>query len=426
GTHPAARQLHPAAADRRAGRLLPWRRRLRHRALHGLAAHRGVPAARLRHERLFHAGDPLLHLRRRPDDARPDRRPAGGAGGRHGRASARRARAGEHRRRDLVRRGLRLGGRRCQRGRRGDDPADEGAGLCAGLCRQHHRQCRADRPADPAQPQHDPLRHRGRRGDQRGGSLHRRHRPRARDDALAHGRRLARGGEARLPAGDLSGLGDPGAADLQRHPRADADRHHLRRRPQRRLHRDGERLRRGDLCAAGGAAGLSQPELGGLRPRCRRGGADDGHGDAHHRHGLRLRLADGAAAGAGADGGADEGHHRRPADDAADHQHRAAAAWHLHGHGAADHDRHADLPAGREGDRYGPGAVRHRAHRQSRHRHHHATGRAGALRRLRGRQGLDVGCDEDLGALLCGDGRGADAGHLCAGAEPLAAGAVQV
>ena len=45
--------------------------------------------------------------------------------------------------------------------------------------------------------------------------------------------------------GRPSPAGSPCSAGLRRHSRPDADRHHLRRRPQRHLHRDGNRLRRG-------------------------------------------------------------------------------------------------------------------------------------------------------------------------------------
>ena len=59
-----------------------------------------------------------------------------------GRPYARRPGPGQRRRLDPVRRHLRLGGRRCLGDRRADDPADGGAGLRPGLCRQRHRQLR--------------------------------------------------------------------------------------------------------------------------------------------------------------------------------------------------------------------------------------------------------------------------------------------
>ena len=77
-----------------------------------------------------------------------------------------------------------------------------------------------------------------------------------------------------------------------------------------------------------------------------RRGAHHLDGAADHRHGRRLRLADGLPAGAGADDRPDGRHLPGPAPHPADDQHHPAGARHLHGHGAADHHHHADLPAG--------------------------------------------------------------------------------
>ncbi|CAA9276028.1 MAG: TRAP-type C4-dicarboxylate transport system, large permease component, partial [uncultured Acetobacteraceae bacterium] len=424
GTHRPARRLRRAAAHRGAGGLRARRLGPGHGALHGPAAGGGVPAALLRHERVLHAGNPVLHLRRRPDDARRHRGQVGRVGRRDGGAPARRAWAGEHRRRDPVRRRFGFGRGRRQRGGRGDDPADEGARLRARLRGEPHRQRRADRPADPAEPQHDPLRDRRRRGDQRGGPVHRGPPARPYLDGRPHGRGLAGGDPPRLPARELPGLGDPAAAAGRLAAGPHADRHHLRRRPLRRLHRDRERLRRRALRPLGDDAGVPGDELAGLHGSRRRGRAHHGHGDADHRHRHLLRLAHGAVAGAGADGGADARHHRGPVADAAADQPGPAAARHLHGHGAAHHDRHADLPARGEGHGDGPGAFRDHADPEPRHRHHHAAGGAGAVRGLRGGQGLDVGGDEVQPALLRGLPSRAAAGHLRAGALAVAALAV--
>ncbi|CAA9215571.1 MAG: TRAP-type C4-dicarboxylate transport system, large permease component, partial [uncultured Acetobacteraceae bacterium] len=424
GTHRPARRLRPAAAHRRAGGLRARRFGAGHGVLHGPAAGGGVPAARLRHERVLHAGDPVLHLRRRLDDARRHRGPAGGAGRRHGGAPARGLGAGEHRGRDPVRRRVRLGG--CGRlgGWRRDDPADEGARLRAGLRGEPDGQRGADRPPDPAEPQHDPLRDRRRGGDQRGGPVHRGPHARPPADAGADGGGMAGGHPPRLPARALPGLGCAAPAARRFATRPHADRHHLRRRTLRRLHRDRERLRRRALRRAGHHRGVPRHDVGRLHRGGGWGHAHDRHGHADHRHRHVLRLVDGPAPSAGADGGADARHHRGPAADPAADQRDPAAARHLHGHGPAHHDRHADLPAGGQGAGDGPGPLRHHADPEPRHRHHHAAGGAGAVRGLRGGQGLDVGGDEVQPALLRRLPGRAAAGHLRPGAVALAAIAV--
>ncbi len=239
------RRLHPADVDRHADRLLPRRRQLCDGGLYGPAAAGGIPAAEFRHERVFAARHPLLHLRRRPDGARRHR-PAHRRLRRLARwPCARWPRPGEYRHRDALRRHFRFGGRRSGGRRRADDPADEGSRLRRGLCRQRHLDGRADRTASAAFAQHDHLFDLCRRQDFHRRPVHRRHHSRAAAGRLAHGHRLFRRSQARLSDGTLSRLRDGGAAFRHRDPRIASHRNHLRRCPLRHLHRYRKLLRRG-------------------------------------------------------------------------------------------------------------------------------------------------------------------------------------
>ncbi len=161
---------------RHARRLLPRHRLPGDGALHGPAADRRLPADQFGHERLRDDGDPVLHLRRRPDDPRRHRRPADPLRRRPRRPSARRARTGQRRRLHALRRHFGLGHRRRLGGRRHHDPADGEARIRQGLRGQRHGQRGHHRAPDPALAQHDHLFDRGRRHDLGGGPLHGRHR----------------------------------------------------------------------------------------------------------------------------------------------------------------------------------------------------------------------------------------------------------
>ena len=184
-----------------------------------------------------------------------------------GRPSARRAGPGQHRDRDAVRRHFRLGGRRSRRGRRADDPADEGARLWRRLCRQRHLDGGADRAASAAVAQHDHLFDLGRRQDLHRRPVHGRHHSRPAAGAGADGHRLFRGAQRGYPTEPFPGFAMVAASCRRRDSRPAADRHHLRRRALGHLHRDGKLLHRRHLRAAGHRLRLPADELGRLRPR---------------------------------------------------------------------------------------------------------------------------------------------------------------
>ena len=91
---------------------------------------------------------------------------------------------------------------------------------------------------------------------------------------------------------------------------------------------------------------LPHAQLERVHARHPAGGAHHLDGAAHHRHGRRLRLADGLPQGRADDRRPDGRDQPEPLHHPPDDQRRAAGARHLHGHGAADHHHHADLPAG--------------------------------------------------------------------------------
>ena len=112
------------------------------------------------------------------------------------------------------------------------------------------------------------------------------------------GHRLHRRPPPRLPDRALPGLRPrrPAVPDLA--PRPAAHRHHLRRRALRRLHRHRELLRRGALRAPRHRCSSTATSAGReFVARHPGGGAHHLDGAADHRHGRRLRLADGLPAG---------------------------------------------------------------------------------------------------------------------------------
>ena len=286
-----------ADADRHPDRLLPRHRQLRDRALPRPAAARGVPARRLRRLGLHADGDPVLHLRRRPDGAGRHRRAHRRLRRLADRPRPRRPRPGQHRRLDALRRHLGLGRRRGGRGRRHHDPADEGARLRRRLRGQRHLDGGADRAAAAAVAQHDHLLDLRRRPHLDRRPLHRRHHPRPAARARALDHRLHRRPPPRLPDRALPGLRPrrPAVPDLA--PRPAAHRHHLRRRALGRLHRHRELLRRGALRAPRHRCSSTATSPGReFVHATQAGGAHHLDGAADHRHGRRLRLADGLPA----------------------------------------------------------------------------------------------------------------------------------
>ena len=211
---------------------------------------------------------------------------------------------------------------------------------------------------------------------------------------------------------------------LARHP---ADRHHLRRRPLRRLHRDGKLLHRGHLRAAGHDLRLPRDDLDGFH-RGRRCGAV--------RTTAMVLLVIGCASAFG----------------------WLMAFLQVPQATIAAMQALSDNPIvilllinvillvlGTFMDMapmiiictpiflpvvkaFGvdPRAFRRRPDPQRRHRAQHAAGRLGAVRRLRGRQDQHRRGHEDDLAVLRRQRRGAAARHLCSGLLPLAAGPVQV
>src|SRR5690606_40760619 len=127
-------------------------------------------------------------------------------------------------------------------------------------------------------------------------------------------------------------------------------------------------------------------ELGKLCPLDPRRRPNHGDGAADHRDGCILLLADGLYADPRAADRPAERHLAGSADDPPVAERAAAAARHLHGHGADDHHLHADLPAGghRLWRRSGP--LRGHPYPQPRHKPEHTAGGGRAVRRLRGRQ----------------------------------------
>ena len=162
----------------------------------------------------------------------------------------------------LVRWHLGLGCRRGSRGRRADDPADEGARLWRRLCRQRHLDGRADRAAHPAVAQHDHLFDLGRRKDLDRRSVHRRHPARIAARPVADGDGVCRGEKPWLPDRALPGIQGSRAPCGGRRSRPAADRHHLRRRALRHLHRHRKLLHRRDLRAAHHRLRLSPDDAG--------------------------------------------------------------------------------------------------------------------------------------------------------------------
>ena len=166
--------------------------------------------------------------------------------------------------------------------------------------------------------------------------------------------------------------------ELLRHrdPRPPPDRHHLRRRALRHLHRHGELLRRGDLRAARHAASSTAPSTGASSstPRMQAVRTTSmvlliiGMAGAFGWLMAYLKVAQMTVDMMGAIC-------REPADHPPDDQRHPAGARHLHGHGAADHHHHADLPAGGHRLRRRSGAFRRHHDPQPRHRPQHPAAR---------------------------------------------------
>jgi hypothetical protein len=227
--------------------------------------------------------------------------------------------------------------------------------------------------------------------------------------------------EGRLSDRVVSRLGHAGGDIRQCHSGHPADRHYLRRRSLGYLHRFRELVHRRRLCVAGHYAGLSHHELGQL---C--GGHQSGR--SHHRHGaagdrLRglFRLAACVPSNTRRAGVDDEGGLRQSDHYSADDQPGPADARHLHGYVATDRHHHTDLPPGRRRLRRRSSAFRCDPGAQSGHRSLYPAGGYRAVRWLRGRTDLRLGCYQDDMAFLRGRRLHTAVGDLHSCAVALAA-----
>ncbi len=127
-------------------------------------------------------------------------------------------------------------------------------------------------------------------------------------------------------------------------------------------------------------AGVPQAHLAALRRDVHGRRAHDRSDPVRDRRGGIVRLAARLPAGARGRGRRRCRAWRTTSGGAAAAERDPADPRHVHGHGAAHHHLHADLPAGGEGLRRRPGAFRRDPDPECRHRAHHAARGLGAVR----------------------------------------------